>query len=109
MLDRSNMEKRTGDVFVALNGSIWLLVIGAFAIFFGHGRHLLTYLAAGVSFGGVVFLMWALIRAIARSFFASSRVDQQFLESMPSSKKLVGAGLIMIGWGSAGFVSLLFQ
>jgi len=103
------MHQRIGAAFVTVNSCVWPLVFAIFGLVTGNGLRLAVFLAAGALFGGIVFLIQAGIQAVVRCCFANSRLDRQFLISMPPTRTVLGGGLILIGWGTVGLICEALQ
>ena len=86
------MYGRWTIVFLAVNSCIWPWVFVVCAIVAGVRKYLVVYIAAGLIFGGVIFLAAATLQSWLR------------LDWLPPVKKLAIGGLIMIGWGSLGIL-----
>lgn len=86
------MYPRWTNVFLAVNSCVWPWAFAAYALLAGEIKYLFVYGAAGVGFGGLIFLATAGLQAWLRR------------DWLPTAGKLAGGGLIMIGWGTLGIL-----
>lgn len=92
------------NTFLTLNSCAWPWVFGGVALRYGDLDRLWFWVSAGVVFGGVIFLVAAVLARSLRPTHATGSVTGIW-RHVPSPWKFVGAAAIMLLLGGAGLVA----
>jgi hypothetical protein len=94
---------------IALNACIWPWVFGGYAILNRDAEWVFTFCAAGLLFGGTIFVLIAGALALIRQLLPQSPLVQQVGGSAPGPWRLATGGFVMIAIGAVGIINELLS